>query len=175
MSRIYTSPLPDHALLSHYAKAGAYTDCYTTVIPRSVSHVDFVTAFFTTGLFKLERLILRWAVSTPSTDAEACQLATGERDAFAAWTVEDRSENQLLMCDLYDRTRSWFMTVPERTGSGPATRLYFGSAVVPTKQPTSNRPIMGFQFKALLGFHRLYSRLLLRAAMRRLMVGRRVQ
>ena len=114
-------------------------------------------------------------MARPSTDAEAHELAVGERDAFAAWTVENRTDNQLLMCDLYGRTRSWLMVAHESTGGNAVTRLYFGSAVVPTRQPTSNRPIMGFQFKALLGFHRLYSRLLLLAAMRRLMVGRRVQ
>ena len=138
------------------------------MIPRSVSHVDFVTAFYTTGLFKLERLILRWAVSRPSTDAEARELATRERDAFAAWTVEHRSENQLLMRDLYGRTRSWLMTAAEEGG----TRLYFGSAVLPTRSSTSKPPVMGVRFQALLGFHRLYSRLLLNAARRRLSVRR---
>ena len=169
-----TCALPVDSILRRYSD-GAYTDCYTTVIPRSVSHGDFVTAFYTTWLFKLERLILRWAVAKSSTDRQAHELATGQRKDFATWTVEDRSDDQLLMCDVYGRTRSWLMVAHESTGGNAVTRLYFGSAVVPTKQPTSNRPIMGFQFKALLGFHRLYSRLLLRAAMRRLMVGRRVQ
>ena len=157
--------LPDHALLYRYAKEGAYTDCYTARIPKSVSQGDFVTAFYTTWLFNIERLILRWAVSRPSTDAEARQLAIGERRSFAAWTVEDRSESQLLLCDLYGRTRSWLMTVPQEGG----TQLYFGSAVLPVRNSTATQPTMGFQFKVLLGFHRLYSRGLLRAATKRLM------
>ena len=50
--------------------------------------------------------IERWAISRPSPDTQARDLAIGERDAFAAWSVEDRSENQLLMCDFYGCTRS---------------------------------------------------------------------
>ncbi len=158
-------PLPESALLSRYAKAGAYTDCYTTRIPSPVSHADFVTAFYTTRLFKLERLILRWAIAKSSTDGQARELAMDQRRDFAAWTVEDRSENQLLMCDLYGRTRSWLMSVPEEGG----TRLYFGSAVLPARRPAAAPQTMGVRFSALLGFHRLYSRLLVGAARRSLL------
>lgn len=158
-------PLPEIALLSGYAKVGAYTDCYTTRIPGLVSHANFVTAFYTTRLFKLERLILRWAIAKSSTDGEARELATGQRQDFAAWTVEDRSDNQLLLCDLYGRTRSWLMTTSDEGG----TRLYFGSAVLPARRPAAAPPAMGVRFSALLGFHRLYSRLLLGAARRSLL------
>jgi len=51
-------------------------------------------AFYTTLVFKLERLILKLAVSRPSTDAQAKQLAAGSIDEFSAWHVEARSENQ---------------------------------------------------------------------------------
>ncbi len=47
-----------------------------------------------------------------------------------------------------------------------ATRLYFGSAVVPRSSGGNGEPGMGWLFHGLLGFHRLYSRLLLRAASR---------
>ena len=160
--------LPTNALLHRYANRGYYTDCYTTHTPGSVSNVAFVATFYTTWLFQLERLILRWAVSRPSTDAEARQLAMGERDSFAAWSVEARSENQLLLRDLYGRTRSWLMTEPDEGG----TRLYFGSAVLPVSRSTATQPAMGLRVKALLGFHRIYSRLLLRTASRCLMAGK---
>ena len=52
------------------------------------------------------------------------------------------------------------------------TRLYFGSAVVPKRASGSARPQMGFAFHALLGLHRLYSRLLLQAARSRLLSSR---
>lgn len=159
MAFIEKRPLPDNALLLTYQKNGDYTDCYTTDIPRVVSHADYVAAFYTTSLFKLERFILKWVASKPSSDSEARQLADREIDEFAAWYVEGRGENQLLLCDFRDRTRSWLMvsTLPGGTG----TRLYFGSAVVRTSS-------MGSGFSALLGFHKLYSRALLYSTKSRL-------
>ncbi len=168
MSSIQPCSLPDNALLDTYRANGAYTDCYATDIVGSVSHKQFVTAFYTTPLFKLERMILKWAVSKPSSDAQAEQLASGATDAFAAWHVERRCENQLLMCDFQGRTRSWLMVAPLRTDSGPATRLYFGSAVIPVKDAKTGRLTLGPGFRALLGFHKVYSKALLSAAKSRL-------
>ena len=89
-------------------------------------------------------------------------------DAFAAWHVEGRTANQLLMCDFQRRTRSWLMSVAVPGDAATGTRLYFGSAVVPLTGRGSGRSAMGFAFRALLGFHKIYSRILLRAAMSRL-------
>ena len=133
-----------------------------------MSHKQFVTAFYTTSLFKLERAILKWAVSRPSTDAQAERLASGASDAFAAWHVEKRCEDQLLLCDLHGRTRSWLMVTPLKTESGPGTRLYFGSAVVPVKGAQTGALTLGLGFRALLGFHKVYSKALLSAAKSRL-------
>ena len=168
MFSVEPCPIPDGALLNNYLREGTYTDCYVTDIRGSVSHVQYVLAFYTTSVFKLERLILKLAVSRPSTDAEAKQLATGSIDAFAAWDVEARSENQLLMCDFQRRTRSWLMVVPIESASGTRTRLYFGSAVVPVKHSRTGKVTLGFVFRALLGFHRVYSAVLLSAARSRL-------
>ncbi|NJN00825.1 MAG: hypothetical protein HC793_04460 [Aquincola sp.] len=56
-----------------------------------------------------------------------------------------------------------------QTGSdGQPTRLFFGSAVVPRVDAQSGRRRMGVVFHALLGFHKLYSRALLSAAVSRL-------
>ena len=130
MCSILPRPLPDTSLLSRYRLLqGAYTDCYAIEIAGRVSQAEFVEAFYTTWVFKLERTILKWAVAKPSTDAQAALLAQGGLDAFSAWTVEDRSQNQLLLCDLHGRTRSWLMAVPAESGNG--TQLNFGSAVVP--------------------------------------------
>lgn len=144
--------------------SGAYTDCYCIYSDEPVSQRDFVVAFYTTWLFKVERVILKWLASKPSSDEDARRLADDQQAAFAAWTVEARSENQLLMCDFRSRTRSWFMT--EADGDG--TRLYFGSAVVPIAKSGSNEPEMGKGFSLLLGFHKLYSRALLSTARSRL-------
>jgi hypothetical protein len=155
------APLPPHALLRAYELEGGYVDCFSADLPRAVTHAQYVEAFYCTPLFRTERVILRFAIGKPSTDAQARQLAAGTLEAFAAWTVEKRAENQLLLCDIYGRTRSWLMV--EAIPGG--TRLYFGSAVVPKarRQPT---------FRALLAFHTLYSKALLGSARRRLRSAR---
>ena len=156
MGTVESCTLPDEALTQRYRASGAHTDCFLTELARPVTHAEFVEAFYTTRLFKLERWILRLCVARPSTDAEARALARGERDSFAAWTVEARAPNQVLLRDFTGRTCSWLMVAnAERP---PGTRLYFGSVVLPLS-PVHTR---------LLGFHTLYSRLLLRAAARRL-------
>ncbi len=162
MSAVESLALPERALLARYLDTGAYTDCYSLSLECAVSQAEYVEAFYTSWIFKLERIILKWLAAKPSTDAEAKLLAAGTIHAFAAWTVEDRSPDQLLMCDFQGNTRSWFMTEPVGREGGRATRLYFGSAVVPVHRAP---------FRALLGFHKLYSRVLLRAAARRLVRG----
>jgi hypothetical protein len=147
--------LPGDALTQRYHASGAYADCFFTELPRPVTHAQYVEAFYTTGLFRLERWILR-LIGRPSTDAEARALARGERDSFAAWIVEARAPDQVLLRDLTGRTCSWLMVT--RAGRVPGTRLYFGSVVIPSSPVNAK----------LLGFHTLYSRLLLRAAARRL-------
>ena len=164
-SAIAPCELPQGALLRKYLGSGAYADCFFTDIASDVSHAEYVEAFYTTWVFKLERLILKWFVSRPSTDAEAQELATGNRDTFAAWVVEGRSTDQILLSDFRGTTRSWLMRIPLTFG---VTRLYFGSAVVPIANPRSGEARMGFVFRALLGFHRLYSRILLKSAASRL-------
>jgi hypothetical protein len=126
----------------------------------------YVEAFYTTPLFKIERGVLRWLAARPSSDDQARELARGGRAQFAAWTVEGRAPNQLLLADYTGRTRSWLMTAPGSPGEG--TRLYFGSAVVARKDPKTGRGKLGFTFDALLRFHKLYSRLLLGSARSRL-------
>lgn len=155
--------LPEQSLLQRYVDSGDFTDCYSLDIQQPVSFEQYVEAFYCSWLFKLERWILTWAVRRPSTDAQAKQLALGTAKQFAAWDVEDRLDQQLLMCDLHQRTRSWLRSCATPTG----TRLYFGSAVVKQSGGKEN-PKMGFVFAALSGFHALYSRALLRAAKARL-------
>ena len=165
MPAIDTCPLPANALLERYARDGAYTDCYATEVAGTIDCTRYVEAFYTTPLFKTERLILKLAVSAPSTDAQARQVASGDLDRFAAWRVEARAPDQLLMCDMFGSTRSWFMVVPATGSSSARTRLYFGSAV--TKTAMNRR-----MFRWLTGFHVLYSKALLRSARRRIGSGR---
>jgi hypothetical protein len=168
VSAVEPLPLPERALLARYRGTGAYTDCYSLTLTREISQAEYVEAFYTTGVFRLERFILRWLVAKPSTDAQAKLLAEGKSDGFAAWSVEDRAADQLLMCDYQQRTRSWLMSERVMDNGRKVTRLYFGSAVVPSHSRSGSRSL-GFPFDAMLGFHKAYSRVLLRAAGRRLM------
>jgi hypothetical protein len=164
MPMIETRSLPRQALLARYAGNGAYTDCFAAELDGSIDCARYVEAFYTTPLFRAERLILRLAIEAPSTDEQAHLLASGAIDRFAAWRVEDRAPDQLLMCDIRGSTRSWFMVERLTDGAAPRTRLYFGSAVV---SAAMRRPL----FRWLLAFHVLYSRALLLSARRRLANG----
>src|SRR6202008_3232550 len=163
MAPVQPGPLPENSLLRVYTRAGDYTDCYITELPRSVSHAEYVEAFYCTPLFKLERWILARLVAKPSTDGEARELANARRETFAAWHVESRAQDQLLLCDFRKSTRSWLMIVAAQA----STRLYFGSAVVRVAHPAANgTKRMTVGFRLLLGFHKLYSRALLASARR---------
>ncbi len=173
MLSVNACELPEGALLKSYLADGGYADCYTTRIDRVVPLAQFVEAFYTTKVFGLERLILQVVLSKPSTDEQVRELVSGKRDTFAVWRVEARVENQLLLSELSGRTRSWLMvdTPPDSAGR-EGTHLYFGSAVVPVTHARSGHRSMGAAFRALLWFHKTYSRVLLSAARARLSSAR---
>jgi hypothetical protein len=163
-------PAPADSLLRTYLggdnpeRWGQYGDCFSVQVSRPVTLEEFVVAFYTTWVFRLERRILRLVIGTPSTDAQARGVATGTEQVFAAWAVGARSESQLLMCDRYETTRSWFRVLPNEGG----TTLQFGSAVA-SAPGRGAAPSTGRGFRLLLGFHVLYSKVLLRAAAKRLL------
>jgi hypothetical protein len=166
MSAIRRCEPPSNALTQPYCAAGDYVDCYFTELARPVTFEKFVEAFYTTALFRSERLILRYLASRPSTDAEARDLASGDRESFAAWSVVARAPDQLLMRDFTGRTYSWLMVAAATEPGG--TRLYFGSVVTRVRDARTGGTSLGRVHGRLLGFHKLYSRLLLHAAARKL-------
>jgi hypothetical protein len=97
------------------------------------------------------------------TDAHVRSLAVGETDMFAVWQVEARAENQLLLADDSGHTRSYLAFVAKEGG---VARLVFGSAVVPASGAQ-----MPAWVRLTIPLHRLYSKLLLRSAERRLRRG----
>jgi hypothetical protein len=167
MPGVRRHPVPVEALHAKYARHGGHADCYVTEIARDVTHSEFVEAFYTSWLFRLERFVLAWLVNKPSTDAEARALARGERERFAAWTLESRAPNELLMQDYQDKTRSWFKVEPT-SGPPPGTRLCFGTAIAPVTDRRTGAKRLGVFFSVLMGFHLVYSRALLAAARWRL-------
>ena len=168
MLSVETCDLPENSLLWAYRADGAYTDCYVTEIGRKISQFEYVQAFYTTTLFKAERTILKWAVSKPSTDEEACLLAGGRVQTFAAWDVEARQDDQILLSDYRGRTRSWLMSEHSNSEDEDSTKLYFGSAVVSTRVRETGELRMEKSISLLLQFHKLYSQALLSSARSRL-------
>jgi hypothetical protein len=167
-SKVRACPMPEGALLSRYTREGAYTDSFCTEVPGHIAHAQFVEAFYTTWAFKLERWILSWSVHKPSTGEQAARLASGKLDQFAAWNVENRCDRQILLTDFLRRTRSWLMSTPIEIDGAPATRLYFGSAVIRSIDAKTGRLELSRGFRALLGFHKTYSVVLLAAARQKL-------
>lgn len=166
MMNITDAAVPPGSLLADLAAArGAFADAYALQVPRAVSLAEFVEAFYTTQLFKLERSLLALLLGKPSSDAMARAVARGEGQRLAVWTVEARRADELLMHEDSGATRSWFKV---QAGDGGMTTLWFGSAVVPRRRGPGGEARLGWVFHALLGFHRAYSRALLRAAARRL-------
>lgn len=168
MAGIRACELPEEALLRRYLVPEGYADCYAGELSGTVALAAYVEAFYTTGVFKTERWLLSRFAEFPSTDAEARELALGERETFAAWKVEARAPGQLLLAALGGRTRSWLMCAP---AGSDATRLFFGSAVVPSRDRRTGERRLGSTYRALVGFHKLYSRVLLAAALRSLAKG----
>jgi hypothetical protein len=72
------------------------------------------------------------------------------------------------MADFQGRTRAWLMVAPAGNGADARTRLYYGSAVVPIQDANTGKATLGFVFGALMGFHKLYSHVLLYSARSRL-------
>ncbi len=169
MSSVEQQPVPHDALLRTYRGGnrpelwGQYGDCFTVQVDRAVTLSQWVFAFYTSPLFRIERFILRVLAKAPSNDRQAEDLAAGRRETFAIWVVGARTQDQLLMCDRYGKTRSWFRIVPQSSGG---TMLQFGSAVA-ARNRLDGAVGMSGGFKVLLGLHKIYSRLLISAAKHR--------
>ena len=138
-------------------------DCFAVSVDRVIPLAAFVFAFYTSRVFRIERLILGLLAGAPSTDTEARRLADGSGTSFAIWRVGERTATQLLMCDRYERTRSWFRVVPLKDGK---TLLQFGSAVASNGGPRAAASARRTLFRLLLKFHVVYSQILLNAAKR---------
>jgi hypothetical protein len=169
---IVQEAVPDDALLRTYRGGarpeywGHHGDCFSATVDRPVNLGDLVVAFYTSRVFRVERLILRLLAGAPSTDAEARAVAEGSGTSFAVWHVGQRTATQLLMCDRYEKTRSWFRVM---SLDGGRTLLQFGSAVAAKPDRRTGIVAMGGGFRLLMGFHVLYSRILLNAARRSVM------
>ncbi len=165
MPHVQPCVVPSNSFLQKYKEGAGFADCYCIEVSAHVTQEKFIAAFYTSRLFKLERTLLKFLASKPATDADASRLAAGQAKTFSAWKVEAQTASELLLADFTGRTRSWLMAEQIDSPSA-ATRLYFGSAVLPRNSTGVGKQNMGFIFHALLGFHQIYSKSLLRAASR---------
>lgn len=147
--------LPADSLLQRHAQAGAFTDAYTLALPRAATLAEVIKAFYTSPLFRLELWLIARFVGVRTAPQDAQRLAADQTRQFSVWQVEARSDAQIALAA--GPTRSWLQIAAD------GRTLTFGSAVLP-REDGSRRP----GFRALGGFHVLYSRLLLAAAGRRL-------
>ena len=155
------APPQDSVLARVAADEHVFADAYRCDAGRPVALPALIDAFYRTPLFRVERAFLRLFARVNTTDEQVAQLADGRADRFAVWRVVHRHpKREIYLRDRSGRTASW-LAVDETGG------LYFGSAVYPVTSRNGKRR-MGILFWALLGFHRWYSRALLRAASRRL-------
>lgn len=169
MPYITEAELPINALSAKCIKQGAFADCFYIDIPKEVVLAEFIKAFYTTALFKTERAILSVVTLKPASDAHAVELAAGRSKHYSAWVVEERVADQIILADISGRTKSWLMVQASDIDGCVATRLYFGSVVVPKKAPDGEKARMGLLFHLLGGFHKLYSRALLKSAYNKLL------
>jgi hypothetical protein len=166
MLGITRESVPEDALLRtfrggvHPERWGRYADCFAVRVDQNATLAQYVFAFYTSPLFLIECGLLRLLINAPSSRADVRAIADGTSDKFAVWYVGQRTATQLLMCDRYERTRSWFCVEPERGG----TRLRFGSAVAAERGERTDAARRPAVFGLLLSFHLLYSQALLRAA-----------
>jgi hypothetical protein len=174
MFSIAQEKVPEESLLKTYQggarpdRWGRQSDCFSVSVDRAVSLADFVCAFYCSPVFRVERWLLRALAGAPSSDAQVHAVAEGNGTSFAIWQVGERTETQLLMCDRYEKTRSWFRVVPS---ADRKTILQFGSAVAAKRDGRTGTASMSAGFRLLMGFHVLYSQVLLNAARRRVMIG----
>ena len=142
----------------------ASVDCFTYSISRVVSLEAFVAAFYTNPFFRIELIILG-LFGYPSKPQDVPALFAGQRQDYAAWTLEYRDDRQIVMADKLGATKHFLMVnVIDETN----TQLHFGSAVMPRINKDGSERPPSFYFKLLEGFHVFYSKALLTAAVVRL-------
>ncbi len=165
-SEVLKDTLLHRYLITEHGNVTAnYTDCYQFSLEADVSLADFIEAFYTSRLFRFERMLLGIFMRMPSTDEDAVALARCKASQFSAWTVEAQTDNELLLSDVSGATRSWLM-VKNYADNYPSisSQLWFGSAVVARINPKTGKAQLSVWVQLLLGFHKLYSRALMASA-----------
>ena len=162
MTDILSPPLPDGALLARYQTAEDYTDCFVMDVPGEVSLADYIRHFYGSLSFWPERMVLG-LIGKGATVGDIDNLADHDATDFAAWSVEARTDDQILLRDFRGSTRSWLHVSSIEGG----TRLWFGSAVIATSRNGEDKALPKAAV-ALMDGHVFYAKQLIRGAVRSL-------
>lgn len=161
--------IPKDSFLDAYASLpGCHTDCFSVGVSDPVTLPDFIGAFFTSPVFRLERWVLAVFAAAKTTDMDIGNLASGKSDRLAMWVVEARKCDQIILAVGSGPIRSWLMVAPNPNHAQGAI-LHFGSVVLPMTDAANGTPKIGLVFRLFLGFHKFYSRILLWSAKRNIL------
>ena len=168
MTRIAALPPPETSLLAQRRGEDWYRDAFRACVPGHVTLGTFVTEFFAGPAFLPERMALH-LIGRGAGAAEIAALAEGTATRFAAWEMEAREADQLLMHDFLDRTCCWLavshegdasdLGAPHNAGEREQRFLWFGTGLRNPGGPFA---------RWLKQPHRAYARWLLAGAARRL-------
>lgn len=165
MALVRSGTIPTTSLLYEYETVkGGYCDCYVVDTQGDANLQNYISVFFETWIFKLELKLLSLFGLNRDRPDQVKQLAEGCVKTFAAWKVEGRTENDLLLAVGTGPIRTWLRV---EAHSENAVRFYFGSALLPLRTDRNGHPRLDAISMVLLPFHKLYSRILLRAAVRK--------
>lgn len=147
MAKVESIAVPSQSLLAEFGTPGAYRDCFRRVVLHAMSLEQFIERFYSSTAFRPERVLLG-LLGKGASSADVRALARGDIDRFAAWNVVARRTNEILLQDFRGTTASWLCV----SATESSTELLFGSWV--------GQPDRGL-VRALMPFHRWYSRVLL--------------
>lgn len=165
MTLIQSGTLPSTSLIYEYETVkGGYCDCYYVDTKGDADLQNYVTVFFGTWVFRLELKLLSMLGLNRDSPDQVRLLAEDRVKTLAAWKVESRTSSDLLLAVGTGPIRTW-LRIEARSEN--MVRLYFGSALLPLGTDRHGRPRLDVMSVILLPFHKLYSRILLRAALKK--------
>ncbi|MTI09151.1 hypothetical protein [Curvivirga aplysinae] len=166
MTEVKETAIPLNSFMNFYHESpGHHADAFVGQIDGIVTLEDYILAFFDSPIFRIERSILSLFLLRRIKQSEIKELASGRSQQFALWKTKKRNEEELLLEVGDSQIRTWFHTEQEQSNK---TKLYFGSAIVPDTTSKNAKEGIGFTFRFFMGFHKLYSRILLQSALKKL-------
>lgn len=153
---------PDYSFLLELKDKGHVVDCFTQNSAQRLELETLIFSFYKCLAFSFEKFALR-CIGKNCSDPQLRAIVTGTEQSFAAWTVAQRNETQILLRDFMGVTHSWLYVADE----GDTSKIYFGTAITLNGRPMNSHASLPLWIKLLVPLHELYSRALLWSALRR--------